>query len=786
MSVPSTPIITQYPVASNQTLQFYWTPPATGAPLINYTLTLNPGALVYTISPGATNYTVSGLTNGTTYTADIYATNVNGSGPAATFESAEPGFLPNPPDSAAATAIAPGIVVVSWSPPSTLPVAPIRYYAIEVVSSDPADNLNPTRLSATSTDRTVYIPNLNPSKQYSFRVYTVNSPGYSGVQTTKPVSFNDNQGQVQWATGLFGSIIGNFVSQRTAVDGDGNIYITASVNSGPILNLFDFVTAPATPGGQISTTVSALYTGTNPAFTISNVIIIKYNSAGILQWAVPIQFNFLVSINTPIILTTDVYGNVIVSVTCAGTSRFTINNFISINTLTKQVQVQPYASYNVSSGTIDIVVFKYNSLGQFQWMTTMGSSAGNESIGSALTNPIATDKAGNIYIWFTNNIGTDTNLTYFYNAAILIGTTLRPILYGGCLGRNFLIKYNAQGQIQWINRITATGASSSTPLALAIDNDTNIITTLNNFTGLSTFIETVVGISAGILSTTRTSCIPAINSTGGFDTMITKFTPNGQFLYATRTNDTQGGGNANTFTAIATDTTNAVYLATSNSVNTSNFLNSYYSTFNGSNVSTIRGPRLQNFIGGGTDLYIIKYNSSFQFQTAAGFYISTGSAVSMGIPGGIVCDSYNNVYFSGNFRSTMQVRTYLSTTAINTMVWSTIATTSNYISQASFLAKFDSALNFKWITILASHDGNPALGNTTTTNQGLSIDNSNVLYTTGVWAVRNPMFMQFANASTITTDRFIQTQPYGYLSSFTSTTLIGISSFVNSYLVKYA
>jgi hypothetical protein len=120
------------------------------------------------------------------------------------------------------------------------------------------------------------------------------------------------------------------------------------------------------------------------------------------------------------------------------------------------------------------------------------------------------------------------------------------------------------------------------------------------------------------------------------------------------------------------------------------------------------------------------------------------------------------------------------------MVWSTIASTSNYNSTAVFLAKFDSGLNFKWLTIQSSYDTSPSASSSTVVPVSLSIDTSNSVYATGYWLIRNAMFMQFENASTITADRFIQTQPYGYLSSFTSTTLIGVSSFINSYLVKYA
>jgi hypothetical protein len=419
-------------------------------------------------------------------------------------------------------------------------------------------------------------------------------------------------------------------------------------------------------------------------------------------------------------------------------------------------------------------------------MTTAGSGTGvTELFPTSFVNCIKTDKNNNIYIVFNNgSTSLNNNLTYFYNAAPLVGVNVTPSLYGGCLGRGFLVKYNAQGQVQWINRITATNANTNTPYTLTIDNDGNILTTGVSVATQSTIINSVVGISSGILTTAPVSIIPPVKISGDFDSILAKFNPNGQLLYATRTWDTQLAGFANQMIGITTDTTNAVYLQTWNAPLTSNYLNSYYSTLDGSNISTTYGPRLQNHIPNQAEEYIIKYSGSFQFQNAIGFYISTGGIVNMPqYSGGIVNDSYNNVYFSGAFRSTMQIRMYLSTSYNDIMVWSTIATTSNYNSTAGFLAKFDSALNFKWLTIQAGYNQSPSITSVNASNYWLAIDNSNNVYATGSWSIKDPISMQFVHASTLAAGNYIQTQPYGFISSFTST---GTQSFFNSYLVKYA
>jgi len=66
--------------AGNASAIIAWTPPANngGSTIANYTITANPGALTLTVPANQTGTNFTGLTNGTTYTFTVHATNITG------------------------------------------------------------------------------------------------------------------------------------------------------------------------------------------------------------------------------------------------------------------------------------------------------------------------------------------------------------------------------------------------------------------------------------------------------------------------------------------------------------------------------------------------------------------------------------------------------------------------------------------------------------------------------------------------------------------------------------
>lgn len=79
LTVPGAPSgVTAF--SGNASAIIAWTPPANngGSPIGTYTITANPGALTLTVPANQTGTNFNGLTNGTTYTFTVHATNATG------------------------------------------------------------------------------------------------------------------------------------------------------------------------------------------------------------------------------------------------------------------------------------------------------------------------------------------------------------------------------------------------------------------------------------------------------------------------------------------------------------------------------------------------------------------------------------------------------------------------------------------------------------------------------------------------------------------------------------
>ena len=175
------------PFVRSEEITFYWSAPYDGgSPITSYTLTcLEDPTKDYTTPDGTLrSVTITGLTNGTLYTFSIYATNANGNGPPANYVTVQPGFRPNNPINVAASPIDNTTVDITWSPPTSLPVADIHWYVIKVY--DPTNIVQ--KVSAHGTDRKKTIKGLNPSSTYQFSVHAVNDPGYSTGAFTNSIS----------------------------------------------------------------------------------------------------------------------------------------------------------------------------------------------------------------------------------------------------------------------------------------------------------------------------------------------------------------------------------------------------------------------------------------------------------------------------------------------------------------------------------------------------------------------------------------------------------------------
>ena len=224
MSTPSPPVLlpedsTNFPLATNSTIQFFWNSPTSdgGSPILAYKLycstpsiTINTDSNVYTTTQG-------GLTNGTEYQFQIQASNANGLGDPAYFMSVEPGLVPSSPSTIGISMFASTSALVQWTPPTNNGGASVKWYVVTLQSDNPADPI--IALGANGYDRSRVVDNLNSNSYYNFLVQSVNDPGYSPefyTGTTNNIVQNGLVFDFQPAT---------YISGNTMTDSSSNRYV---------------------------------------------------------------------------------------------------------------------------------------------------------------------------------------------------------------------------------------------------------------------------------------------------------------------------------------------------------------------------------------------------------------------------------------------------------------------------------------------------------------------------------------------------------------------------------
>jgi hypothetical protein len=179
MSVPSIPLIEIRPTVSNETIQFFWSPPESdgGSPITQYVL--SDGTNTYYQESGPT-YIVNPLINGQDYTFTLAASNAIGIGEAATFRTVQPGNPPTYPPIISITST-PTTAFIKWDTPFSDGGAQIKWYAVEAVPDN--SYYSTIRYGALGTQRERWVSGLNPLTSYTYNVYSVNDPGYSSLNS---------------------------------------------------------------------------------------------------------------------------------------------------------------------------------------------------------------------------------------------------------------------------------------------------------------------------------------------------------------------------------------------------------------------------------------------------------------------------------------------------------------------------------------------------------------------------------------------------------------------------
>jgi hypothetical protein len=137
-----------------------------GATITGYTVTSSPGGI--TASGTESPITVSGLTNGTAYTFEVFATNAAGNGStSAASNSVTPSTVPDAPTDVIAEAGS-GQAIVSFSAPTNNGGAEITGYTV---------TSSPGGITASATSSPITITGLTNGTIYTFTVYATNLSG---------------------------------------------------------------------------------------------------------------------------------------------------------------------------------------------------------------------------------------------------------------------------------------------------------------------------------------------------------------------------------------------------------------------------------------------------------------------------------------------------------------------------------------------------------------------------------------------------------------------------------
>lgn len=200
----------------------------------------------------------------------------------------------------------------------------------------------------------------------------------------------------------------------------------------------------------------------------SNLVVVKYNSSGTLQWQKTVSTNGLWGVAT------DSSDNILLMGPAAGVSGSSDQAVIKLNSsgtglwgkilggvATEQGigGIAVDSSDNVivvgatdsdGAGSNDCLIAKYNSSGTLLWDVTLGTS------GQDYARAVTTDSSGNIYI-------------------------CGPSVVGGGSYDLLTAKYNSSGTLQWARTLGGSAQEATlVPLGVAVDSSGNVFSICNS------------------------------------------------------------------------------------------------------------------------------------------------------------------------------------------------------------------------------------------------------------------------------------------------------------------
>ncbi len=275
------------------------------------------------------------------------------------------------------------------------------------------------------------------------------------------------------------------------------------------------------------------------------------------------------------------------------------------------------AVFNLTAGgSIDIVIAKYTSLGDFIWAKKIGGSISGSN-NSHIIDPgdAVVDQSDNLYITgsYIGTIDMDPSSSQYL---------LLPPTGGAGLNRVFVGKYNTNGDLQWAFGYGASDVSNNPSynkgLGVYIDKAGDLLLT-GKFHRTCDFDP-----GSGTFELTSINTFE--------DIFFAKYTTAGDFLWAKKVD---GGGIQDTPTGIISDSSNNIYIC--------GYIAIEADFDPGAGVAMV----LSN--DGGGDIFLAKYDANGNYQWA----FSAGSSVFYDVPGAIGLDKEGRIMLTGYFTGTV-------------------------------------------------------------------------------------------------------------------------------------
>jgi hypothetical protein len=446
-----------------------------------------------------------------------------------------------------------------------------------------------TRLTTSASDQGISVVNDRDGNVYATGRYGNTLNIYNSDGTLYGTMSNGNadtyivkystSGMVVWVARIGGT--GNDSSRSIACDSSGNIYITGTYTFTSPTNITIY-NADQTSFGTLTNSGS------------TDTFIVKYSTDGVVQWATKIGGTLADEANS---ITCDSTGNIYIAGQYTSATLTFLNTGGSIfGTLTNDTSTSFQESF----------IVKYNTNGIVQWIAKISGASNDIALA------ISSDSDGNTYM--TGHYSSNP-LTLYNQDGTTFGT-LENV--GGTDG--FVAKYNTNGEIQWISRIS--GTLDDRGLSICLDASGNVyMTGYYDSTPVSIYDQT--GISSITLETS-----------GFSDVLLVKYSSNGAILWATR----MGGAFPDQGTAIVSDGSGNIYITGHYGVSSNPF-----TIYNQDGTSFSSAPSSL----GSNDIFIVKYTPNGVAQWVSRIGGGGDDRVNS-----ISADATGNIYLTGHYAST--------------------------------------------------------------------------------------------------------------------------------------